>query len=616
MTSKIIAGIDVGNATTEITLAQVTPGHSPMYLCSGLTDTTGVKGTSENVMGICSLLNKLLSEIRVSVPDARIDRILINDATPVIADFAMDTITETIVTDSAMIGHNPDTPGGIGLGSGITAMLDDLPENNTDNLIVIIPRHISYDKAASLINDYCSLGVTIKGAIVQKDEGTLINNRLNKALPIVDEVANINAVPMGMQCAVEVAPKGHSIKLLSDPYGLATIFNLSAEETDHCRYVAKALIGNKSAVVIKTPESDIKTRVIPSGSINIIGERFSKKVPVDSGASHIMSAVQTVKQIKDVEGEPGTNIGGMLKNIKLNMAEKCEMNKEDINISDIFATDSYTAVPIKGGIANEYAMENGVAIAAMIKTNKTFMDQVASALEKETGIPVEVGGIEGDMAFKGVLTTPGTELPVIMLDIGAGSTDAAFMDRSGKIIAKHLAGAGSLITMLINSELHLESFETAEMIKKYPLAKVDNLYRIRYENGDISFFEEPLSAEFFGQTVVVSENNQLYIVDSRQPMEKIRTVRREVKRKILLENTMRALNALNIDRDTCNRIVLVGGSVEDFELSDILTEEMDKLRITSGKGNIRGCQGPRNAVATGLIINYFEGHSSASEEDN
>ena len=33
---------------------------------------------------------------------------MINEATPVIGDVAMETITETIITESTMIGHNPD----------------------------------------------------------------------------------------------------------------------------------------------------------------------------------------------------------------------------------------------------------------------------------------------------------------------------------------------------------------------------------------------------------------------------------------------------------------------------------------------------------------------------
>ena len=46
--------------------------------------------------------------------------VLLNEATPVIGDVAMETITEMVITESAMIGHNPSTPGGVGLGRGTT----------------------------------------------------------------------------------------------------------------------------------------------------------------------------------------------------------------------------------------------------------------------------------------------------------------------------------------------------------------------------------------------------------------------------------------------------------------------------------------------------------------
>lgn len=609
---RVIVGVDIGNATTEITIAQVQPPNAvPLFLKSGIAETTGTKGTVENVKGIRALLLRLIQG-----ENYQIERILVNDATPVIADFAMDTITETIITDSAMIGHNPDTPGGVGVGIGITCLIDEMPEylvksngeNSSENTayVVVIPAAQNFSCAAQLINQYQEQGYQIAGAIVQKDEGTLINNRLNKKIPIVDEVEWIEAVPIGMLCAIEVAPQGHSIDLLSNPYGIASVFNLNAVETDYCKYVAKALIGTRSAVVIKTPDSDIVARTIPSGSLKIIGGKYAETISVDKGAEAIMSGVKRVGNIIDITGEPGTNIGGMFENIRMKMAESCNMEKAEIKISDIFAADSYTAVPVKGGLAGEHAMEAGVAIAAMVRTNMAFMTRVSEALESELDIPVLINGIEGEMALKGVMTTPGAEPPIIMIDIGAGSTDAAYLDSEGNITSAHLAGAGNLITTLIDSELNLNSFETAETIKKYPLAKVDNLYRIRYENGDVQFFEKPLPARYFGQIVTVSNDQELYIVDVKESIEKIRAVRRQVKRKVIVENVKRALSAVGTDAQHCHRIILVGGAVLDFELSNILTEEMDKLRITAGKANIRGCEGPRNAVATGLIMDYFE----------
>ena len=48
---KLIVGIDIGNATTESTLAEVN-GKEINILSSGIVKTTGIKGTKENVKGV------------------------------------------------------------------------------------------------------------------------------------------------------------------------------------------------------------------------------------------------------------------------------------------------------------------------------------------------------------------------------------------------------------------------------------------------------------------------------------------------------------------------------------------------------------------------------------
>ena len=139
-----------------------------------------------------------------------------------------------------------------------------------------------------------------------------------------------------------------------------------------------------------------------------------------------MKCISDMGEITDITGEPGTNIGGMLMNVKCRMAEDCNMDIAEINISDLFATDAQTAVPVKGGLSGEVSMETGVAVASMIRADRNFMERVAAFFflaEKSWGTSVEVCGVEGEMALRGALTTPGTRAPVVMVDIGAGSTD-------------------------------------------------------------------------------------------------------------------------------------------------------------------------------------------------
>ncbi|MGS9102576.1 diol dehydratase reactivase subunit alpha, partial [Salmonella enterica subsp. enterica serovar Infantis] len=73
-----------------------------------LAETTRLTGTLRNVFGIQEALALVAKRAGINVRD--ISLIRINEATPVIGDVAMETISETIITESTMIGHNPKTP--------------------------------------------------------------------------------------------------------------------------------------------------------------------------------------------------------------------------------------------------------------------------------------------------------------------------------------------------------------------------------------------------------------------------------------------------------------------------------------------------------------------------
>lgn len=127
---SIIAGIDIGNSTTEVAIASVGDGIPPEFLASGTTMTTGIKGTVENIPGIVHVLRETTSRAGIGIDD--LDLVLLNEATPVIGDVAMETVTETIVTESSMVGHNPGSPGGLGIGVGRTTHIRDLGDVGPD----------------------------------------------------------------------------------------------------------------------------------------------------------------------------------------------------------------------------------------------------------------------------------------------------------------------------------------------------------------------------------------------------------------------------------------------------------------------------------------------------
>ncbi|EBA2354405.1 hypothetical protein TS05_16760, partial [Salmonella enterica] len=182
---RYIAGIDIGNSSTEVALARQDETGALTITHSALAETTGIKGTLRNVFGIQEALALVAKRAGINVSD--ISLIRINEATPVIGDVAMETITETIITESTMIGHNPKTPGGAGLGVGITITPEELLTRPADSsYILVVSSAFDFADIANVINASMRAGYQITGVILQRDDGVLVSNRLEKSLPIVD----------------------------------------------------------------------------------------------------------------------------------------------------------------------------------------------------------------------------------------------------------------------------------------------------------------------------------------------------------------------------------------------------------------------------------------------
>lgn len=603
---RYIAGIDIGNSSTEVALATLNEAGALTITHSALAETTGIKGTLRNVFGIQEALALVAKRAGINVSD--ISLIRINEATPVIGDVAMETITETIITESTMIGHNPKTPGGVGLGVGITITPEELLTRPADSsYILVVSSAFDFADIANVINASMRAGYQITGVILQRDDGVLVSNRLEKALPIVDEVLYIDRIPLGMLAAIEVAVPGKVIETLSNPYGIATVFNLNADETKNIVPMARALIGNRSAVVVKTPSGDVKARAIPAGNLELQAQGRTVRVDVAAGAEAIMKAVDGCGKLDNVTGEAGTNIGGMLEHVRQTMAELTNKPSSEIFIQDLLAVDTSVPVSVTGGLAGEFSLEQAVGIASMVKSDRLQMAMIAREIEQKLNIDVQIGGAEAEAAILGALTTPGTTRPLAILDLGAGSTDASIINPKGEIIATHLAGAGDMVTMIIARELGLEDRYLAEEIKKYPLAKVESLFHLRHEDGSVQFFPTPLPPAVFARVCVVKPD-ELVPLPGDLALEKVRAIRRSAKERVFVTNALRALRQVSPTGNIRDIpfVVLVGGSSLDFEVPQLVTDALAHYRLVAGRGNIRGSEGPRNAVATGLILSWHK----------
>lgn len=609
---SLVVGVDIGNSTTEACATRVGEDGRVDYLSAALGRTSGVKGTVENVSGVVEVVRRALAG--AGCDPAGLQAVLVNEATPVISGLAMETITETIITESTMIGHNPETPGGVGLGTGTTVAFPELPGRAAGSAVIcVVGAGVDFEDAAEGINAAVARGVRVTGVVVHADDANLIANRLGEPVPVVDEVMLVDRVPLGMPAAVEVAEPGRTIRTLSNSYGIATVFGLDPEQTRMIAPVARALVGNRSAVVVRTPAGDVTGRRIPAGALTLIGEKGRRSVGMDAGAEEIMATLRRVRPLADAAGEPGTNVGGMLARVRDTMSDLTATPADAVRVQDVLAVDTFVPQRVTGGLAGEFALENAVALAAMVRTSRGPMELLAARLRVALGTEVLIGGVEADMALLGALTTPGAGRPVAILDLGGGSTDAAVDTGDGETRSVHLAGAGDLVTNLIDSELGLENPELAEEIKRFPLAKAESFFHVRMEDGTVRFFDSPLPADAFARVVTLTGDG-MHPIPTRHGVERIRQVRRSAKHRVFVVNALRALEqvAPGGDLRQVGFVVVLGGSALDFEIPDMIAEAVAEFGIVSGTGNVRGREGPRNAVATGLVVNYASARAAGT----
>jgi diol dehydratase reactivase alpha subunit len=110
---------------------------------------------------------------------------------------------------------------------------------------------------------------------------------------------------------------------------------------------------------------------------------------------------------------------------------------------------------------------------------------------------------------------------------------------------------------------------------------------------------------------VVLTDAGLHPIPTRHSVEKIRQVRREAKSRVFVVNALRALEQVAPGGHVrqIGFVVVLGGSALDFEIPDMIADAVAEFGIVSGTGNVRGREGPRNAVATGLVASYAASHA-------
>ena len=417
----VIAGVDVGNATTEVVL--VSGGK---ILGAGRVPTRGRKGSPGSLRAAAALVRRLERQLGVTVGEARIAPLR-----------AVDTAVVTVPDVPGPAGRlrvlaaGVPTPGGTGVCVGPPFPLGDRAPPDAE-VVAIVPAGLRYDEAAARLRALPAAGARIGAVLVAGDEGVLVANRLAGSLPVIDQV-DTDAAAACRLLAVEVRPPGHTLRLLADPVALGARLGLSGPEAADVAVVSRALTDHANAVVGLLPAAAGAPETVDEPWVLTAEEG---RLPLRAASSRLAAwPVGTVREF-------GT--GAVLS-----------------EVDDLFAVD--LAAAAEAATARQGSTGRAVLLASLSRAGD---EDAASALRDLLEVPVHSPVSEQAAARLGALTTPGGHHDAVVVDLGAGTIDV--IGPGGSVVA---AGAGELLTAAVAETLGIPR-AAADWVKRLSLIHI------------------------------------------------------------------------------------------------------------------------------------------------
>ena len=555
----LVAGVDVGNSTTEVAVARVQPGGEPAWLFVGRSPTTGTKGSADCIEGIAELLAR--AERRLG---ERPELGLLAELHPVATDLVeLGRIEELALERTAIARPASETPSGSGVGAGRLTSLDDLGGPPAGGEVIAVVGPADFDAAAAQLRDARDRGWRIAAAIVQGDDGVLIGNRFDRSLPIVDEVSDAAQLPLGALAAVEVAQAGATIATLSDPLRLGLLLGFDSDEARAARTAARAVAGCRAAIVVRTARSTHR-RPASDASILLVGSDGAEQ-PLDEHADPPPPG-----QVTAIRGPAG----------------------DRDQLLDV-VWRSLPLPPDDPGFARRLAQRRAVAIALLQEGES---GDLLTALSELCPRGARVVARESHAAMLGAATTPGAGHAPFILDLGGGTVD---LYRAAGAVST--AGAGELVTRICASLLGAR-LTLAERAKRHRSARVETPFTLHHEDGSRSFLGEPAPPETLARLCAL-DGKRLVALPAQLAPEVWCGLRRASKREVLGFNARRAIEAAG-GAAPGELVLLIGGCASDHEVLDLIASELETSDVAVARGNVLGRHGPRAAVAVGLVLTF------------
>lgn len=548
---ELVAGIDIGNSTTEIVIAD---GVNPVAW--DRRPTRGSKGSEASVQAAASLLKIMEREHNLVVA-----KVVVAPWNPVT------TLTSTIHEPLPETGNirivktSHSSVVGDGWATGEPWLITNDFQLDTP-VIALVPTGFGFGKAAITINSAISAGAEVCGVIVADDEAVLIAKRITISIPVVDGT-DLDSAEKALQLFLEVRPQGSSVKTATDVWALRSALSLTDDDVVHLNSITR-WVRNDRTVVLGVFSDSHDAQEVTSGRLTWL----------DGTTCELFDAIPRF---------PNSNVGDVS---EIEILDK-------VSTADVWAFD-ITAALVEKGLRN-IGHTRDLAIAQLARsTTKQEID-----LEIIFEVPVSIARSEASAAALGAFTTPGLARDALILDIGGGTIDIIDGDQvSGAEMSA--AGAGELLTAAVAHALAI-SRGAADWIKRGPAQRLESPHVLLGEDGSKAFVDDdkPYPATAMGSLVTPGPAGYLTFGQNVQPAE-WRIMRQSLKRSAIGENVARLLRSFNAANDgrSVQDVVIVGGPAADDELIPILSQVKGIGGL--GRGNVAGILGHRFAVAYGL----------------
>ena len=465
------------------------------------------------------------------------------------------------------------TPSGEGVAAGVLRALSELEGEPDGRAAIAVVTGEDFEVAAARLRAARERGWTLAGAIVDVDDAVLIGNRFDRELPIVDEVADAAALPLGEQAAVEVAPAGAAVEHLSDPLRLAVLLGLGPEEARAARHAARAVAGHRAAIVVRVASRPAGARPARSRR-SCCARSGGVERPLDERALPPAPGA-----IESISGPAGTRDGLL-----------------DLSWCPL------PAPPDDPAFSRRLARRRAVALALLARGDS---GDLVDALGDLCAGGVRVVGRETEAAVLGASTTPGAGRAPFVLDLGGGTVDLHRSLGSGDERAVSTAGAGVLVTRICAALLGCDT-SVAERAKRFRSARVETPFTLHHEDGSRSFLGEPAPPATLARLCVL-DGRELRPLGAQLAPEVWRGLRRAAKRDVIAPQRASRDRRGGRSSRGASSSTLVGGSAADGEVVDAVAAGLADLDVAVARGDVLGRHGPRAAVAVGLVLAHARG---------